>query len=140
MKRAMGSVWAVMLFGAFAVVLPPAAVAAELQAGAGATCSMSAAGVRLSTSVKPLCGMVCDTGFLMPPSGSTLASGETCSEATTNLQNVLIVSANDECQGDTGRRSCEDSLHITAPCYQYQGGTLWYVGGYLSYGCNDTSC
>jgi len=144
------SVWTMALVGALVAALaaPAGATAADLPAFLGDAAICRTAGGGLGTAFEsgrraiatPTCGPVCTGNYLMPPSGTTLAAGATCATATSNLDSVLLASANDECMIDTGRNSCDVSYHIVTPCYQLPGGTLWYVGGYAAYSCRDTTC
>jgi hypothetical protein len=124
----------------FAMATSAADLPAFLSTGSPACDDRPSLDLTNPAPVQKVCGPTCEGSYRMPYTGSTLASDYTCSGATTGLNNVLLASANTDCQNLTGRNSCAFSVTIVTPCYQFVGGTLWYVGGYATYSCKDTSC
>lgn len=125
----------------FALSAPAADLPGFLTGGPSAVCDdQPVLGPMSPAPVQKTCGPVCVGNYRMPYTGSTLAADYTCSGATTGLNNVLLASANSDCANNTGRNACNFHVVITDPCYQYTGGTLYYIGGYATYSCKDTTC
>ena len=87
---------------------------------------------------RPLrCGPFCNSAF----GGTTpteQGAGSTCSNAVTALDDQLIQIAALTCKAQNGTTKCDVVYTYTIGCTETGG--VWYVSGYATFHCWDTTC